>query len=87
MIIPCLYKLTGQLINVDMLNKLLDIPTNRTALPSRVCITGLNSPNPSHVYIRLCKHGKHFLLLKQRIRTKDQRAAIRYCVLSIIANT
>ena len=31
---------------------------------SRVCITVSNSPNPSRVYIRLCKHGKLFLLLK-----------------------
>ena len=31
---------------------------------SRVCITVSNSPNPSRVYIRLCKHGKRFLLLK-----------------------
>ena len=31
---------------------------------SRVCITVSNSPNPSHVYIRPCKHGKRFLLLK-----------------------
>ena len=31
---------------------------------SRVCITVSNSPNPSRVYIRICKHGKHFLLLK-----------------------
>ena len=30
----------------------------------RVCITVSNSPNPSRVYIRLCKHGKRFLLLK-----------------------
>ena len=30
---------------------------------SRVCITVSNSPNPSSVYIRLCKHGKRFLLL------------------------
>ena len=29
-----------------------------------LCITVLNSPNPSSVYIRLCKHGKRFLLLK-----------------------
>ena len=64
MIIPCVYKLTGQPISVDMLNKLVDIPTNRSALPSWVCITVLNSPNPSHVYIRLCKHEKRFLLLK-----------------------
>ena len=31
---------------------------------SRVCITVSNSPNSSRVYIRLCKHGKRFLLLK-----------------------
>ena len=31
---------------------------------SRVCITVENSPNPSCVYIRLCKQGKCFLLLK-----------------------
>ena len=31
---------------------------------SRVCLTVSNSPNLSHVYIKLCKHGKHFLLLK-----------------------
>ena len=30
---------------------------------SRGCITVSNSPNPSRVYIRLCKHGKRFLLL------------------------
>ena len=33
---------------------------------SRVCITVSNSPNPSRVYIRLCKHGKRFLLLNYR---------------------
>ena len=31
---------------------------------SRVCITVSNSPSPSRVYIRLCKHRKCFLLLK-----------------------
>ena len=31
---------------------------------SWVCITVSNSPNPSRVYIRLCKHRKRFLLLK-----------------------
>ena len=31
---------------------------------SQVCITVLNSPNPSRAYIRLCRHGKRFLLLK-----------------------
>ena len=31
---------------------------------SQVCITVSNSPNPSRVYIRLCKHEKRFLLLK-----------------------
>ena len=30
---------------------------------SRVCISVSNSPNRSRVYIRLCKHGKRFLLL------------------------
>ena len=30
---------------------------------SRVCITVSNSPNPSCVYIRLCKHRKRFLML------------------------
>ena len=34
---------------------------------SRVCITVSNSPNPSRVYIRLCKHEKGFLLLKSCI--------------------
>ena len=34
---------------------------------SRVCITVSNSPNPSRVYLRLCKHGKRFLLLKCNI--------------------
>ena len=33
---------------------------------SWVCITVSNSPKPSRVYIRLCKHGKRFLLLKYR---------------------
>ena len=28
--IPCVYKFTGQPRNVDMLNKLLDIPNNRS---------------------------------------------------------
>ena len=31
---------------------------------SRVCINVSNSPKPSRIYIRLCKHGKRFLLLK-----------------------
>ena len=30
---------------------------------SRVCVTVENSPNPSRVYIRLCKQGNRFLLL------------------------
>ena len=37
---------------------------NSNETKSRVCITVSNSPNPSCVYIRLCKHGKRFLLLK-----------------------
>ena len=41
---------------------------------SRVCITVSNSPNPSLVYIRLCKHGKRFLLLKyKRVKGMDLR--------------
>ena len=36
---------------------------------SRVCITVSISPNPSCVYIRLCKHGKRFLLLNCIPRT------------------
>ena len=39
-------------------SRLLCIPST-----SRVCITVSNSPNPSRVYIRLCKRGKRFLLL------------------------
>ena len=31
---------------------------------SRACTTVSNSPNPSSVSIRLCKHGNRFLLLK-----------------------
>ena len=34
---------------------------------ARVCINVSNSPNLSRVYIRLCKHGKRFLLLKHKI--------------------
>ena len=40
---------------------------------SRVCITVSNSPTPSSVYLRLCKHGKCFLLLNHKI-TKIVRA-------------
>ena len=36
---------------------------------SRVCMTVSNSPNPSRVYIKLCKHGKRFLLLKYHFTT------------------
>ena len=43
---------------------------------SRVCITVSNSPNPSPVYIRLCKHGKLFLLLKKHIG--EERSKTNY---------
>ena len=43
---------------------------------SRVCTTVSNSPNPSRVYIRLCKHGKRFLLLK-KLRTSLNACLIR----------
>ena len=35
-------------------------------MKSRVCIAVSSSPNPSCVYIRLCKHGKRFLLLRYK---------------------
>ena len=38
----------------------------QTSTSSRVSITVSNSPNPSRVYIRLCRHGKRFLLLNQK---------------------
>ena len=38
---------------------------------SRVCMTASNSPNPSRVYMRLCKHGKRFLLLKKNLVIKN----------------
>ena len=47
-------------INTRGAGRILDIYAN-PRLP--VCITVSNSPNPSRVYIRLCKHGKRFLLL------------------------
>ena len=44
---------------------------------SRVCITVSNSPNPSPVYIRLCKHGKLFLLLKKHIGEERSKTICR----------
>ena len=42
---------------------------------SRVCITVSNSPNPSSMYIRLCRHGKRFLLLKCiAMKQRDQKS-------------
>ena len=38
--------------------------SSKPSTSSRVCITVPNSPIPSRVYIRLCKHGKRSLLLK-----------------------
>ena len=48
---------------------------------SRVCITVSNSPNPSRVYIRLCKHRKRFLLLNSIIRNK--KWLLEYCFLAM----
>ena len=45
---------------------------------SRVCITVSNSPNPSRVYIRLCKHGKRFLLLKYRSISHTDQSLFMY---------
>ena len=39
---------------------------------SPVCMTVSNSPNPSRVYIRLCKHGKRFLLLNWKWGTSNE---------------
>ena len=48
---------------------------------SRVYITFSNSPNPSRVYIRLCKHRKRFLLLNSIIRNKKR--LLEYCFLAM----
>ena len=37
-----------------------------TVSNSRVCITGENSPNPSSVYIRICKHRKKTNIMMRR---------------------
>ena len=40
------------------------------------CTPVSNSPNPSRVYIGLCKHGKHFVLLKWwAVRSSKKRGA------------
>ena len=39
---------------------------------SRVWVTVSNSPNPSRVYIRLCKHRKRFLLLSSSTPPKRE---------------
>ena len=38
-------------------------------------ITVSNSPNPSRVYIRLCKHGNRLLLLKSKRKAKIKNQA------------
>ena len=43
------------------------------AYPYPICITVSNSPNPSRVYIRLCKHGKCFLLLRSGTFANDYK--------------
>ena len=42
-------------------------------------LRGWNSPNPSRVYIRLCKHGKRFLLLKSIPQGNVWRSVLRIC--------
>ena len=62
----------------------------KASTSSRVCITVSNSPSPSCGYIRLCKHGKRFLLLKQfRIeefaqRSSDKTAEVMDCKRTLI---
>ena len=54
-------------LNRSFLKSLQTLTSRQLCKPStlsRVCITVSNSPNPSCIYIRLCKHGKRFLLLK-----------------------
>ena len=41
-----------------------NLDSHKPSTSSRICITALNSSNPSSVYIRLCKQDKRFLLLK-----------------------
>ena len=42
-------------------------------------LPGWNPPNPSRVYIRLCKHGKHFLLLQSIPQGNVWRSVLRIC--------
>ena len=46
-------------------------PTSQKKLAGIVCIIVSNSPTHSRVYIRLCKHGKCFLLLKCKPSTSS----------------
>ena len=49
---------------------------------SRVCIfTVPNSPNPSRVYIRVCKHGKRFLLLNHSLNHRWRVKVLREVLL------
>ena len=41
-----------------------NLDSRKPSTSSWICKTASNSSNPSLVYIRLCKHGKRFLLLK-----------------------
>ena len=43
----------------------------------QLCKPSTNSPNPSRVYIRLCKHGKCFLLLKCNQKSMEHWDVIR----------
>ena len=47
---------------------------------SRVCITVSNSPNPSRVYIRLCKHRKKvfYCFYKMTIPRKNAKLFVRH---------
>ena len=53
-------------INTRGVGRIRDVRLCKPLTSSRVYITVSNSPNPSRVRIRLCKHGsrKRFLLLK-----------------------
>ena len=44
----------------------------QTETKLKVCITVENSPNPSSVYIRLCKHGKKVFYCSYKITSSKK---------------
>ena len=52
-------------------------------MKSRLCIIVSNSPNPSRVYIRLCKQGKRFLLLNPYTCSTSLKYTPRYEIIHL----